>query len=163
MTQVNCILQSAQSHNHVLLAQRVPLPALLLWALPVLPGGTSHLRLSVFLILPKSPHSVPKPNSRYPCLLPLGPKERGLQKVLNHLDVPTAANYTVSRPKAPVPDFCHCHIWSTFGFAPTFWTSLPLATSRHLLPSSNDFTCVSCSKNSSQLITTKGNLIFSVW
>lgn len=92
------------------------------WVLPVLPGVTSHLGLSVFLFLPKSPHSVSMPNDRYLCLLLFDSKGRELEEVLTHLDV----LITVGKPVAlSVAQRRLCQVSAVSTFRP-LWNLLPL-------------------------------------
>ena len=162
MTQVNCILQSAQSRNHVLLASVCHYLASC--------HGRSQFFLvapvtwdSVILVLSKSPHSIPMPKSRYPRLLPLDPKERGLEEIWSTwMFLQQLITLSVAQR----------HLWqisviSTFGVHRNL---LPYSEPAFLLPYLN--TCFPLQMTSHvfhvpkiphSFVTTKGNLIFSVW
>lgn len=127
--------------------------------LPVPPAGTSHLRLSVFLFL--SPHTQQHmPNSRYLCLLPLEPKERGLEEVLIHLmfrQQPitlSVAQGHLGHASAISTFGAHCNVFPHFeiGFLPLHLDSCSL-----LQMTSHVFHVPKIPRS---FITIKGNLIF---
>lgn len=127
---------------------------------PVPPAGTSHVRLSAFLFL--SPHIQAMPHSRYVRLLPLEPKERGLEEVLIHvmfLQQPVTSSVAqrhLGRISAISTFGAHCNLLPHF--EPAFLL-LHLDSCFLLQMTSHVF---HVPKFPRSFITTKGNLIFSV-